>query len=361
MYTKTKDGSIVDETGKVLYFSIERFIQEICEGDCCFICGASPETKSFNDEHILPQWLLGRYGLHARSITLPNFTQYTYGQYVVPCCEECNSRLGREIEEPVRELIENGYDAIVQHLAENGPWLFFVWQSLVFIKTHLKDKSLRLHLDRRKGAGMISDFYEWERFHHIHCVARSLYTKARLTPEVLGTFLVVPAQVDDRFEKFDYGDLYASASTYLRLDNICLISVLDDSNAGFSYHYNLIQKLKGPLSPIQIRELFAHLSFVNLKLKERPVFASVIDPNNGYEIIGARPPELILDDTTSEEFGQMLYSCVHQYLNPMPSQSKEDLHDQVYKGEVTFLFDSDGNFSQNSMIFDENSPNSGSS
>jgi hypothetical protein len=31
---QTKDGSIINDNGKVLYFSVERFIRDICEGDC---------------------------------------------------------------------------------------------------------------------------------------------------------------------------------------------------------------------------------------------------------------------------------------------------------------------------------------
>jgi hypothetical protein len=49
MWTKTHDGSIVDTSGRVIYFSTERFVNDICLGDCCFICGAKP---SENDDAI---------------------------------------------------------------------------------------------------------------------------------------------------------------------------------------------------------------------------------------------------------------------------------------------------------------------
>ena len=71
-WTKTSDGSIVDQDGKVIFFSTRRFIDDICIGNCCFICGAKPEEKQFDDEHVFPEWLLRRYNLFARTITLPN-------------------------------------------------------------------------------------------------------------------------------------------------------------------------------------------------------------------------------------------------------------------------------------------------
>lgn len=52
-WTKTSDGSIVDQDSKVIFFSTRRFIDDICIGNCCFICGAKPENKPFNDEHVL--------------------------------------------------------------------------------------------------------------------------------------------------------------------------------------------------------------------------------------------------------------------------------------------------------------------
>src|SRR5437016_14120217 len=102
MWTREADGSVIDEaTGKIIFFSEERFVQDICLGDCCFICGAKRASVPFNDEHVLADWILRRYSLHDRSITLPNLTGFRYGGYVIPCCESCNSRMGNVFEKPI--------------------------------------------------------------------------------------------------------------------------------------------------------------------------------------------------------------------------------------------------------------------
>ena len=36
------DGSIVDAMRKVIFFSEQRFLRDVVEGDRCFICGADP-------------------------------------------------------------------------------------------------------------------------------------------------------------------------------------------------------------------------------------------------------------------------------------------------------------------------------
>jgi len=95
MWLQTQDGSIVDKTGKVIFFSTERFVKDICHGGCCFICGVEPSSVPFNDEHILPNWLLRKYDLHNHTITLPNGEEVKYGGYTIPCCESCNQLMGQ--------------------------------------------------------------------------------------------------------------------------------------------------------------------------------------------------------------------------------------------------------------------------
>ena len=89
---KTADGSIKDSDGKVIFFSFDRFMSDIVQGNCCFVCGVGPAEAAFNDEHVLPDWLLRKYRLHDKSVTLPNGTQFRYGGFTVPCCARCNAR-----------------------------------------------------------------------------------------------------------------------------------------------------------------------------------------------------------------------------------------------------------------------------
>ena len=57
---------------------MDRFVREICEGSHCFLCGAAPEEKEFNDEHVIPKWLLRKLDIYKLSITLPNNAKIRY-------------------------------------------------------------------------------------------------------------------------------------------------------------------------------------------------------------------------------------------------------------------------------------------
>ena len=164
MWTKTKDGSVLDTDGRVIFFSTRRFVKDIALGACCFLCGAAPGSKVFNDEHILPRWLLKRYNLFNETITLPNGQTRTYSTHKIPCCEECNSLMGREVEKPLSKLLEGGCDAINDNIRDGGLLKVFVWMALIFLKSHLKDRALRMNLDQREGVETIAAAldYDWE-------------------------------------------------------------------------------------------------------------------------------------------------------------------------------------------------------
>ena len=114
------DGTVIDETRKILLFSGERFISDIVEGDCCFICGISPNDVEFNREHILPDWILSRYKLYDKQIHLPNEVGFNYGRYTVPCCKPCNSRMSEVFERPISHLHSQGFNAISEHVRRDG-------------------------------------------------------------------------------------------------------------------------------------------------------------------------------------------------------------------------------------------------
>jgi hypothetical protein len=351
MFSKTSDGSFLDSNGKVFYFSTERFIRDICEGDYCFICGISHAEADFNDEHVFPKWILRKYDLYKQSITLPNETKFKYNKYILPCCKQCNSLMGKKIEEPVRNLIDQGVEAVVQHIETEGAWLFFVWLSLIFLKTHLKGKSLRYHRDHRQEDYTLFDTYNWKELHHIHCVARSFYTGCKIDPKVMGSFLTISAKIDSSYQDFDYLDLHDSKTMLVRVSDICFITVLNDSGASLVAFRNYLERFYGGMSPLQLREVVAHLAFINLHLKNRPEFFTKVDLHRGQHLMSSKSNDFVeLSDYEQSEFGEILNFCCKEILSACDDKNIEQIKDQVKQGKLTFLFDEEGNFITNSLI-----------
>jgi hypothetical protein len=347
MFIQMPDGSIRDDQGKLIYFSTERFVRDVVEGDCCFICGTHPDEAPFNEEHVLPNWILKRYILHGREINLPNDSGYKYGRYKIPCCQACNLRMADQFETPISALVDQGYQAFTDYLLQEGPWRVFVWLSLIFLKTHLKDKDLRRHLDPRQGTSVISDAYAWEELHHIHCVARSFYTGCELDASALGSLLILPAKCADHFEPFDYRDIYDAQALLLRLDDIALFAVLNDSCAAYNVVGTMLQRITGFLSPLQLRDVLAQLVFINLSLKERPTFHTEVMPAEGRCVISAKhSSQVALTDHDPRKLGQIQFECCKDVLAFF--QATDDL-EAIKQGRWSSLFRADGSFCDDSM------------
>jgi hypothetical protein len=344
VFSKTEDGSILDRNGRVLLFSVERFVNDIGEGDCCFICGAFPGSKPFNNEHVIPDWVLAKHGLHSRRISLPNQADLAYGRYTVACCQECNYQMAQVYEEPISELIAAGYDAVRQHFLRNGPKLLFPWLALIFIKTHLKDKHLRVHLDTRMGTERIAEWYRWEELHHIHCIARSFYTGARLDATAFGSLAVLAAHGGDLPDDFDYGDQYAAKTMLLQVGEVTFITVLNDSCIASNFLSPMMRVIAGPLAPLQLREVMARLAYANLMLKTRPDFHSEFLFKGGYVIWADVPRRIEFEDPDDATFGYIFQAAAKDVIAAVPEAEREQLIDCIKSGRWSFLTDEHGKF-----------------
>ena len=353
MWTKTTDGSIVDDGGRVIYFSTARFVRDICEGNCCFICGASSDNKPFNDEHVFPKWVLRRFDLFSDKITLPNKVPFQYGRYKVQCCIECNTMMGNLVENPIAEVVSGGTTAINRFVESGGLLKIFVWMGLMFLKLHLWDRHARQDLDLRKGGGYIGDLHSWDDLHHLHCIVRCFYNDCEVEPDVIGSFLSLPVRRETSPDTFDFADFSSVQTMLLRLDDLGLVAVFNDSGAAMTFFWHRLQKITGTVSEAQLREVMVELAFLNQHLKLRPTFYSEFDMvKKRYRIRAKRPPkpELVEMDYTvrgellQRAFGYALPSmCVDGY-------TTEEVRDAMESGMFTFLFDDDGKFIEKSMV-----------
>jgi hypothetical protein len=345
MWKKNSDGSIEDADGKVIFFSTARFVQDIVLGECCFICGARPGQKPFNDEHVIPEWILRRYNLFDRKITLPNETGLRYGSYTVPCCADCNALMGRHFEEPISHAVNGGR---LLDLVSTDPLLVYAWLALIYLKTHLKDRALRLHLDTRKGSEKIADDYDWTELHHLHCLARYFYSGAEIEREAAGSFTALNVDNGGSTDRFDYSDLYQAQTAMLSLDDVAIYAVMNDSGASLCNYFRDLEKLTGPLSHVQAREVMVHLAFINLNLKERTRFHTECDMDaERCRIVASRPEKPELASLDFAQRGRILRKALSHVLPHMTMpgfDSPEQIAEAIESGYMTFLFDDDGKF-----------------
>ena len=353
MWTKTTDGSIVDNGGRVIYFSAKRFVSDICLGNCCFICGVPPNEAAFNNEHVLPEWLLRRFSLFSSEVTLPNETTFGYDRYKMRCCVECNTLMGELIENPVSEVISGGAKAIYKFIEKEGGLKFLVWMGLIFLKIHLKDRDFRLHLDSRKGEGAISGFHSWDELHHLHCIVRCFYNDCQIEEEAIGSFLCMAVRREASPDKFDFADLSQAQTMLLRLDDVGLLAVFNDSGGAMTFFSQRLIRITGAVSELQLREIMVDLAFLNQHLKLRPEFYSEFDmENERYRVLAKRPKQAELVELDYTIRGELLHHAFGYALPKLrvAGRTKEEILEAIGSGTFTFLFDDEGEFIEKSLV-----------
>jgi len=339
--------------GKILLFSLEDFRERIVTGDCCFICGTPRSNKLFNDEHVIPDWILRKHKLHSKQIALPNGTSYYYSQYKVPCCVDCNRTLGEEYEKPIGKLLSSSYSDICASIVSDPTivTLLFKWLNLIYFKVHLKSNSLIFSRDTRVNNGKIGDLFDWTEVHHIHCIARCHYTGAIIEPKVHGTILILPALFEETWGGYDYADSIYGRGILLQLGDFAIIAILNDACACASIAAEFLEKINGPLTKFQLREILAHLNYINLNSAERPVFFSEFSAPSTYRI-SVRTPEycnLVPENQRFGSVGEFLRYYVEDLIPKF--DGRDQVLAEIEDGKRNYLFDEHGKFIDNSRYF----------
>lgn len=340
--------TIRDNNGKILIYSINDFYNSIVIKKDCFICGVKYNKIHFNDEHILPNWLLKYLNLSEKKIILPNKANYKYSRYKIPCCINCNSDLSTILEIPVSKLLKNSFSDFITIINEDNKlvYILFRWLMLIYFKSHLKDTNFNWHLNKSIGQEKISDVYDWKNLHHMHCMVRSHYTNAILHENTFGSIFILPSLIYPNYEQFDFIDNTKGNSILIRIKEICLIAVLNDSCATLNLYNNNMLKINRYLTPLQLREIFTHITYISMNLKETPKYFSKFSQNGKYEIEGIMPDifELVDENKRGVSQGELLHHYVEQLISNV--DNSETILNEIKNDRYSFLFDQNGNFIQ---------------
>lgn len=342
-------GTIIHADNKrILHYDFDDFVECVVRGDDCFICGAENGTKPFNNEHVIPKWIMKQYCKQHDFVILPNGTTIKNVNYTVGCCQDCNSELSEIFEKPISELIKKGYDFVSNSLAKDETLYIklFHWVCLLFFKTHLKDSYLEAERDRRSASGSIADTYCWHPLYHIHAIIRKHHTGATLTGDIQGTILVFEALDEGPNEQFDYLDNLNSQIVMIKVGQVVILAVLNDSRFCLAGYETFLNRINGALNTVQIRELFARLRYLNDNIKKRPKFYALFK-NNEF-IIGAKVPKKI-EFFSGEKEKSSLFKFMHFYIGelvPPDLPNREQYLKNLEEGKAQFIFDENYNFFQ---------------
>jgi hypothetical protein len=171
--------------------------------------------------------------------------------------------------------------------------------------------------------------------------------------DVFGSFAVFSAKPQGTLDQFDFANLYHAQTMLLRLGDVVLVTTFNDSCGAIQGAMPRLERIDGPLSEIQAREVMVDFAFLALHLKERPKFFTecnmlkeevtekAILPSNfelaelDYSIRGA-----LFRDALGPSIGTLCDG----------DKSPTEIQAAIDSGHFTVLFDADGKFIQESIV-----------
>lgn len=342
-YTIEKDGTAKGNEGRTIFFSFQRFKDEICKKGHCFVCGASP-NKSFNNEHIFPDWILRHCSIHGEKLTLPNGNLVGYSTYKIPCCKACNSLLADIYEVPISKAVCGGYDSLLGYVENGGFGRLCAWLALIFVKVHLRDFRNKVSLDNRDNKGMIGDEYELHELHHLHALARATTANVEVDEKVFGTLVILQVGSSSMGSAFDYADDLRGRGLLLQVQDIALIHVLDDCGATAGMLSEQRKTWPCEISKIQLREIYARHLAANIHIKETPTFRTEFVGPKGRPRIAVKLPKLDIHDNEPSVFGSIFSNVLRNSVKNITLDGKtgDAALEAIAAGNVSFLIDENG-------------------
>jgi hypothetical protein len=131
---------------------------------------------------------------------------------------------------------------------------------------------------------------------------------------------------------------------------VAIVTVFNDSTAVTGHLLRLLEKVGGPLSPLQLREIMVEAACCNLHLKERPQYASLVDLRaQTNKVVAALPEKPEWHPVDLKLRGKLMEQSLrtHPGSSFVGYASTEDFLVKVREGLQTFLYDDDGNFIAN--------------
>ena len=235
---------------------------------------------------------------------------------------------------------------MVNYVEKEGYLNVYLWMALLFIKTHVKDQSLRMCLDRRVEYSSIAQGvgYKWESFHHVYCLSRVPYTQTTLEQNCVGSFFIVPVESIDAKKEFDYMDVSYANTSGVIIGGIGIITVFGDAGALCNeIQPTVINKLSGSVTNMQFRELVAHFACCSLHLKNNPKHSTISGSS------GAQPPRMICTLLNSkpefENYNDLVFGSLMDMLLGDLLDGKvavPEFREKLKAGPLSILFDSSG-------------------
>lgn len=325
---KTPKSASKERTRRGLFHAVEgrEFGRSIC-----FLCGGRLNKTNRTEEHVIPRWVQRRFSLYNQQIILLNGTKIAYRSLTIPCCDECNKKHLKPIEDSVAEATLQGPKAV----AVLDPLTLFVWLGKIFYG--LLYKELFLRRDRTSGRRATIATRETLRAYALHQLfLQAVRLPMKFIPAIPASIFIFELEaVGDKRLQWDFRDSLNHLTVSCRMGNVGILAALQDGGAQRDSHVIPWEEFqKHSLHPIHFTELSAAFFYAAGLLNRTPKFM-IFDGEptqvgqNPLQGFSSKP---IFDDWNQETFATILSKMLGLPLEQVfqaPSGVATWLHDET--------------------------------
>lgn len=230
------------------------FERQYASANTCFLCGEVLIKGTYTKEHIFPQWILNKFNLWDKSISLLNGIRYDYKRSIIPCCNICNNEHLSKLESIIKTGVERGY----HYFKDNVPPLsIYQWCQLIFYKWIYKETFFKEDIRDPESEKIVKkENFDWMALNHL--LLRSINKNISFENFFPGSIFICHLKTGAiASENFDYLDAVPEQCIMIRLGEIGIIGVLSDSNI----QKHVFTKQNQPylinfLAPVQFKNFF---------------------------------------------------------------------------------------------------------
>ena len=186
----------------------------------------------------------------------------------------------------------------------------------------------------------------------MHAIARTPYTNAKLEEGCIGSLFIFRADEGGLKRLFDYRDFNYISTLLFRISDIAILVAFDDAGMSAPYLASRVNAIvDNPLSPLQLREMLAHLAYVRSTLNARPGFWTEYQPDSdSVRIVANVPNDKTLQTYDDRKYGDMLYLCVEPLITSENFDNPAEVAAEIKSGRVGFTVDENFKFFSNGKL-----------
>ena len=268
--------------------------------DRCMVTGEALKNRE-QIVQLFPDWLLDKYDLNSKRITLQTGDQIEYQHVMIPLCEDGLDGFNA-LQRAIKIDMDKGHDG----LKWLEPDLLYLWLQLLFYGVLYYEYSLAIKSSKIRGT-FLADAGNINRFRIIHIGLNALLNKVEYKNFDPCSIIAFQIMEDEKHSAFDLNLGFNTLTMAIRFGDLGIICALLDNGIqknSFASYLDKFSYLK--MHPLQFDELYAKVSYKSYLTNLVHEYGLSYTEDASLEI-GMRIPEELKDTPVFMEWKDDLY------------------------------------------------------